>query len=287
MKQKIDTLILSGGAMKGVVYCGVLKKLMEIQRDPNSNLEINIKRITSISVGTIFGLTYILGYDDKESEDEVLNKKFLELKDMRITNFLTCFGLDTGKNIIRWIEDLLEKKGYNKDVTFKDLYERTGIHFQVLSTNLHTYKYFTFDYINTPDTLVTRAIRLSISIPFVFTVERYNGQVHVDGGLVSNYPIQLFEKDMSTVLGIKIVSANDQVDKIDDISSYIYNVMRCLIIQKEKHTTLTDIYKEHTIYIEAGPFSEGINFALTTKQKKELIKVGYNATHDFFSSDMN
>ena len=50
---KIDTLVLSGGGVKGIAYVGVFKKLRE--------LKVEIKEICSVSVGSMMGLLYVLG----------------------------------------------------------------------------------------------------------------------------------------------------------------------------------------------------------------------------------
>jgi NTE family protein len=287
MKTKIDTLLLSGGATRGVVYCGIFKKIREIQESKGSNIEINIKKICCISVGCIFGLAYTLGYEYKEVQDIVIQKKFSELRDIKVTNLVSNFGIDSGKNIISWIESLITRKGYEPNITFAELYSRTGIQFQVLATNLHTYELVTFDHIESPGLEVTKAIRMSIGIPFVFTVERYNGQVHVDGGLVSNYPIHLFEDDLSTTLGVKILSSDPVEKDITEMGSYIFHVMKCLMIQKEKYTTVSRKFHEHTIYVKAGPLAKSLNFSMSTRDKIQLIKLGYEKAHEYFEQLKN
>jgi NTE family protein len=263
------------------VYCGVFKRLQEIQNS-NNDIVIDIKRICCISVGCIFGLAYVMGYSYKEVQDEVISKKFSELRDIKITNLISKFGIDSGKNIISWIESLMERKGFNSKITFAELYEKTGIHYQVLATNLHKYEFTTFDYVESPNLEVGKAIRMSISIPFVFTAELYNGEVHVDGGLVSNYPIDLFRESLDTTLGIKILSNDPIKREISEIGTYIFHVMKCLMMQKEKYTTVSKQFHEHTIYIQAGPLASSLNFSMSTREKVELIKLGYERAYEYF-----
>jgi NTE family protein len=42
---------------------------------------------------------------------------------------------------------------------------------------------------------VAEAVRMSMSIPLFFAAVMFNGEVHVDGGAVWNYPIEIFDGD--------------------------------------------------------------------------------------------
>jgi NTE family protein len=44
-----------------------------------------------------------------------------------------------------------------------------------------------------PDLPIWKAVRMSVSIPFVFEPVHHDGGVYVDGGLSWNYPIDLFD----------------------------------------------------------------------------------------------
>ena len=298
MKREINILDFSGGGVKGISYIGVLKCLNELQikrkqleeqsdfdNDSCNIPKIDIKHICCVSAGSIIGLFYILGYTFEEMYYEIMNTNLENLRDFRFKNFINKYGLDSGKNIVNWMETLIIKKGYSKDITFKELYDKSGIHYQVLASNLNKYKHTAFDYKKTPNVKITRAIRMSISIPFIFTIEKYNGDIHVDGGLINNYPIKLFEENLENTLGIKLIAkgeSNDNVyEEIEDINSYIFHIMKCFMIQK---TTLVCKYEPHTICIETETVTHSINFSLTELEKISLIDIGYNTTCKYFNS---
>jgi NTE family protein len=276
MEAKIHTLVLSGGGVKGIAYCGVIKKLEELQGSM-----IDIKKVCCVSVGSIFGLAYVLGYRHDEIKDELLNKNFAQFKDIKLANFFTMYGLDSGNNIMSWVETLMLKKGCSNAATFNDLYARTNIHMQVLATNLNKQTFAVFDHIQTPDVKLTTAIRLSISIPFVFAAQRYLGDVHVDGGVLDNYPIHLVEEDLPNVLGIRLVAERIEDNKIEDMNAYVANVMSCLISQR--HTSMKEKYKKYTMLVQTGSKNQTVNFALTRQEKLRLIKAGYEAADRYFA----
>ena len=283
--KKIEILCFSGGGSKSLAIIGVLKKLEE--QVEKKKISLNIKEISGVSAGSILGLAYILGYTSSQLEEEIMEKNFEHLKDIKITNFFIKYGIDSGKNIISWIDTMILKKGYNKNITFKELYDKTNITFKVLATNLNKYKYTCFDWQNTPDVIVTDAIRMSISIPFYFHMQKYNNDIHVDGALIDNYPIKLYKSNLDNVLGIKIVNYGEMEEhdvdyKINSIDGYMFNLLYCVIVQKEKETTLNNIYKKHTIYIYTNE-KNSINFIMSKDEKTKLISLGYTSCQNYFN----
>jgi predicted acylesterase/phospholipase RssA len=278
---EVKTLCISGGGIKGLSYCGVFEKLQELHM--NKEIILNIQKLCCVSVGCIFGLIYILGYNIDEIKEELLDKNFSELKDIRIKNFFTGYGLDSGKNIVSWIETLMIKKGFSKNITFKEVYDKTGVDFQVVATNLETYKYTMFNWKSDPKMKVTKGIRLSISIPFIFTAERYNGQVYVDGGVLNNYPIEHVMDDIETVLGFRLMSYECPGKKaIENFEGFVSNLVASSLYQREK-IRLEENLQMKTIYIYTN-VANSMNFQISAKEKEELMKVGYEATEIFFKN---
>mgnify|MGYP000176543927 FL=1 len=165
MKKIVNTLILSGGGVKGISYIGALKYLDELKT--KEEYSITIQEIMGVSVGSIVGLLYILGYTYDEFVDEIVSKNLSDLKQLRIKNFLQRYGFDSGTRILNWIETLIIRKGYSKDITFSDIYTNFGVNFRVVATNLNKYTTKVFDKNSTPTLKITRAIRMSIGIPLV------------------------------------------------------------------------------------------------------------------------
>lgn len=328
MKKEINTLIFAGGGIKTLAYIGVLKKIEELiikqelpeqseqseQSEQPGQLEpvqedvvkveteiiFNIKHISAVSAGSMFGLMYLLGYTSEQMSKEVINKKLNRLKSIKFTNLISNYGIDSGNNIILWIESFITNKGYNKDITLKEFYNlvylNTGkyINFDIIAANLNTYEYTIFNHLNTPNIKVTDAIRMSISIPFIFTVTKYdiknckvgNGHIHVDGGLIENYPIHLFKNNLENVLGLKILTSKElnkgDKEEINSIEKYIYHVLSCFLSQRDRRIIMAEIYKKHTIYIDIKNITSSMNLGLSTVDKKRLIDIGYDAADTYF-----
>ena len=111
--------------------------------------------------------------------------------------------------------------------------------------------------------------------------------MHVDGALIENYPIKMYKDNLKNVLGFKIINYGELKEhsveyKINSIDTFIYNVIYCFIVQKERQTTLNDEYKMHTIYIYLDD-KNAVNFSMTGEDKKNMIKKGYEASCDYFN----
>lgn len=320
MKREINTLIFSGGGIKTLAYIGVLKKIEELIKqksleqvssekesldqassEQESGVTFNIKHISAVSAGSMFGLMYLLGYTSEQMSKEVINKKLDRLKSIKFTNLISNYGIDSGNNIILWIESFITNKGYDKDITLKELYDlvysNTGkyIIFDIIAANLSTYEYTIFNHLNTPNIKVTDAIRMSISIPFIFTVMKYDienckvgdGHIHVDGGLIENYPIHLFKHNLENVLGLKLLTnkelSKEDKEEINSIEKYIYHVLSCFLSQRDRRIILADTYKKHTIYIDIKNITSSMNLGLSSTNKKKLIEIGYEAANKYFN----
>jgi NTE family protein len=89
-----------------------------------------------------------------------------------------------------------EKLG-SRTATFRDLQDsgRPGLY--VIGTNLTTGYAESFSAERHPDMPLTEAVRISMSIPMFFTAVRHGTRkdVYVDGGVILNYPVKLFDRE--------------------------------------------------------------------------------------------
>jgi NTE family protein len=301
--KKLNTLLLGGGGIKGLSYLGVFKYIEELQRkiQTKSNKknestsestteesitsklatleEIDIKKIIGVSVGSIYAMFYIMGYTSEQLLEEVMLKNFNDIIDVSLSNFLKNYGLDSGNFVISWIETLMIKAGYKIDITFRELYERTQIHFDILAVDLTKNETKYFNYKTEPDMKITTAIRLSISIPFVYSLKYYKEVPYIDYGLIHSCPIDLYEEH-DNIIAIFLKSKNSKhqiIKKIDSLQSYINNVFSYIL------STIKDIndYKK-VITVELDIAS--MKFDLDDIKKIEIINAGYNSTKRFFEN---
>lgn len=268
--KNLDTLVLSGGGTKCISFIGVFKKFEE--------LNIKFKTICSVSAGSFFALLYIVGYSSREMSKICNILDFTKLRNINYLNFLNEYGLDNGSGFTVVLEELVDKVNISKKITFLELYNINGIDFQVMACNLNTIKLDKFNYINTPDLCVIDAIRMSINIPFFFTMKQCMGNMYIDGGAVSNFPIHLFENTEKT-LGVTIKEDVETDVIINSFEKYIMRIIKCL-------TYSDNTNRKNCIYIKNNHITSTLNFSLTNDEKKNLVDLGYQISCEFFNQTL-
>lgn len=188
-------LIFEGGGVKGIAYCGALDVLDE------RGILSNIRRVGGTSAGAINATLLALGYTVDEVRDVLAGLDFNEFKDDNFgiirdaKRLLQEFGWHKGDYFRAWIGQLIKNKTNQADSTFTDLAKRRGSpKLHLVATNLSTRSSEIYSRETTPDLPVAEAVRRSMSIPLFFAAVRESENVLVDGGVLDNYPIRLFDR---------------------------------------------------------------------------------------------
>jgi len=144
---------------------------------------------------------------------------------------ITEFGWYKGDFFRKWIGNLIYDKTGNTNATFNDFRNMGFKDLYLIGTNLSTGFSEVFSAEHTPRMPVADAVRMSMSIPLFFSAVRSaRRDVYVDGGLLKNYPVKVFDREK--YLDPKLVSKHgiersyyDQSNKSKPASSsrYLYN----------------------------------------------------------------
>lgn len=276
MPKTINNLVLSGGGVKGLATCGALKRLIELS-DASDDVVLDIKNILGVSIGAVIGFLYVIGYTPTELIDILYKKDFNDLISISLRSIFSYYGVDTGDSLLTYIKELALKKGVKGDITFSQLYQKNNIKLQVNATNLTKKCQTTFDYTSYPDLSVLQAIRMSFSIPFVFSCVHFEDCVYIDGGLSDNYPIEMYDHDKSHTFGIQLVADNKGMSS-KSFQLYVSAIISCLQSQLEDKCE-----SGTTLNINANVASP-VSFDISLEQKKDLVFLGYSNCTRFFDS---
>lgn len=158
-------------------------------------------RVGGTSVGAINALLFALGYTYKE---QLRILKETDLRKFRDENFgvvrdmkrlITEFGWFKGDFFYNWVAHLIGEKLGNPNATFEDLKLAGGPDLYIIGTNLSTKFAEVFSIEHTPKQRIADAVRISMSIPLIFrSIRSPRGDIYIDGGLLDNYPIKLFDR---------------------------------------------------------------------------------------------
>lgn len=227
-------LVFEGGGVKGIAYIGALETLDDLK------ILQNIERVGGTSAGAINAILVGLNFTKEETKDILWSLDFHKFMDdswgiIRDTErLLHEYGWYKGDYFRKWIGQLIKEKTGNSEATFADVEAMKGkYNFKSLffmGTNLSTSFSEVFSAEHTPRTCIADAVRISMSIPLFFAVKRnYRNDVYVDGGVLDNYPIKLF--DRKKYINSDSFSIPDYYKRINanypnierPISDYVYN----------------------------------------------------------------
>jgi NTE family protein len=196
MPSQFRNLIFEGGGVKGIAYVGAMQVLQQ------RGVLAGVKRVGGASAGAINALIFGLGYGIEEQQQIMRSAEFRKFMDgsfgviRDIRRLARDFGWYKGDFFSGWIGDLVRQKLGTSKATFGDLKASGRPDVYMIGTNLSTGYSEVFSYERHADMAVAQAVRISMSIPLFFAAVRQGPRddVYVDGGVMLNYPVKLFDR---------------------------------------------------------------------------------------------
>ena len=268
-----NIVVISGGGIKGFCILGTIKKLIEL------NIISNPDIYCGTSVGACISILLLIGYLPDDIYEVLKDIDFSMLIDYNEDLLDDSYiGIIKSDPIMSVISTMLKRKGIDSKITFRELFIKfkkkliiTGVCLNDLTINYFNYETY-------PDMNVLKAVRISMSIPFIFKPVKFNGKLWVDGGCLNNYPIDVFDNVLDDVIGIYAEDDVSIVDDFEDKITYGLQVFKCILkglnIYKKK------IYEKYTIIVK--PTCEGQLFNIEDENKKIMFDCGYNCNCDKF-----
>lgn len=266
-------IVLSGCGIRGFTYLGVFKALEQL------NLTKNVEKVYGTSAGAIMGSLFVIGYTGDELLVFLKKSEFKKLKNPKLTNVIDKHGLDDGKNFLGTLIELYKKKGFSKNLTFQQLYQKTGKDLIITGTNLNKVCIEYFSRENTPKMKILNAVRISMSIPGYFTPVNLKTQTYVDGGLIDNFPMYQCIDCLDISFGVYISQDYKHLTKILNLEDYFGQVFHSFM--KGFNEGLTKSFEKHVLKIDL-PSINPFDFDISIEKIKEMQDIGYSKTINYF-----
>ena len=208
---KIDHMfygVFEGGGAKGVAYVGALEAMAEEG--------CWFAGVAGASAGAITAALVAAGLSPEELKTmtDTALKQLQTSKWAGLRRLQKATGYFSSGGLRDWLNDLLKeqvklKTGTTpeKAVTFKQLFDATGVELNIVAADLSLKSQMVFSHNETPECDVADAVVASSSIPFAFpsrmlqvredndTAKPLYHHTIVDGGVWSNFPMYIFEDD--------------------------------------------------------------------------------------------
>ena len=224
-----DTLILSGGSVKGFLMLGAIQYLID-----NYYLN-NVKTFIGTSGGAIISYLLILGLTPIEIMVYICTNQLIErLQHFNIIAMINGNGALSFSSIYEQLEKMtIEKIGFLP--TFLDLKERFNKELICTTFNLSENKIEYISSENYPNMPVLIALKMSSNLPLIFENFKYNNSFYIDGGVADNFPLDLGIEKGNKIIGLyignEINNFNNFVLDEMNIIEYIYKLMFIPIAQ--------------------------------------------------------
>jgi NTE family protein len=311
-------LVCEGGGVKGIGLAGAYSVLEEHGFRPQN--------VAGTSAGAITAALIAAGYAAAELKDVIFGMDFLKFRDVawedRIplvgkgVSIMKDLGIYEGTFFENWIRGLLEAKGVT---TFADLAtdeygddSRYRHRLQVIASDTTSHRLLVLPRdagslgIKPDELEVARAVRMSMSIPIFFepvcVTNREENREHVivDGGMLSNFPVWLFDSPPDEVpawptFGLLLVEPHPETpvgDRLPDPERTPHGLGGLFKYVKSMADTMMEAHDR--MYIEKANFARTIpiqtlgigttEFGITQARKDALYQSGRDAATSFLES---
>jgi predicted patatin/cPLA2 family phospholipase len=244
----IECLVLSGGGHVGFIELGQLYYLEEQKIWDKTK----IKSIYGTSAGAILACLMSLNLDWETINDYMIKRpwdKICEVKMENILNIVDTKGIYGEEIFIQFLKPLLDAVDYSIDITLEEFYNKTNIELNFMSFNITIYESIAVNYLNFPDIPLYKALHMSCGIPLLFKPVEWKGNIYIDGGVETNYPIEnaLLNYKEENILSLKFIynKLNYVVNKDTSILNYFFSIFMYSIL---KNNELNKTFKYEIIY---------------------------------------
>lgn len=291
---KIDA-VFEGGGVKGIGFVGAINCL----EDNGYQWE----NLAGTSAGSIVAALLAVGYSGKELKKIMMDMNYVKLLKKNLLNdipvvgnmfqLVNDYGVYDSKIIEKWIFEQLKEKGKTK---FKDVY-KDGKVLKIIASDVTRRSILII-----PDDLklygidpmefdIAKAVRMSCSIPFFFKPVKlkHNNKINyiVDGGLISNFPIWIFDSDNAPkwpTFGFKLVNdcKKNVIERKNNLLSFSIDVVNTAF-DRDEEVYVADKNLVRTISIP----TKGVkttDFDLSKKKTMELYNSGYDSAKAFLDN---
>ncbi len=263
MQKDSITLMLLGGGVRFSAFIGALFVLEE--------MGIHIKEIVGASAGSIVSSFYAKGKSLEEIKRIALGVDTERFKDFSISSLIKNKGFYEGKTLENWVDNMLEGSRFGDDLK---------IPLSIIATDILNQTPFVFDRFNYPKLRVSRAIRFSIAIPWVFAYEHFHDHmerhVFIDGNLMTGAVEDKFMRDGKTLI-LKIISKKSSTKPIQDnftLKKYLHSLLLIMLDALEKERIETNKWK-NTIIISCDDIPP-TKFSISIEEREHLFEQGYS-----------
>ena len=243
-------IVIAGGGTNVFNLVGGIKYCTD-----NNIIDMNsIDTFIGTSAGSFVCTMLALNFKIEDVIDVYVNdiskKLNFNIKNLHITERLNQKSIYPNKLLIESYEIMFIKYRDGNIPTLLDIKNNYGknIIYTVFNVTKNRLEYLNYE--NSPDLLVTQACAMSSCIPFVFNPIEYKKCFYIDGGIKSNYSIQVTNNYNKKFIGfgLTFLSNYSKMNLFEFLFYFIFENSRKYQVTKIKKATNCDSYSMSIVY---------------------------------------
>jgi predicted acylesterase/phospholipase RssA len=295
----IKHIVISGGGPTGLKSLGALQHL---EKTDFWKIE-NIESIYATSAGAMIGLLIVLQIKWDYINDYIIKRPWHEVFDISINQIFEAFskkGLFDEKVIDIFFKPFFNAIDLSVDITMRELYEYSKIDLHVFSLEMNDFEMVDISYQSHPDLKVYDAIHMTVALPLVITPRCVGDKCYVDGGVVSNYPLNyciqnnnISDDNLGEILGVRNNYDNDENPKTNIVNNestildYITIFINKLVMNVDTEPKQVKIPNEVRYQTQPIHFAFLKSTISSSEERERLINDGIEAAESFLSLTKN
>ncbi len=301
MEKRCD-IVLEGGGVRGIGLVGALSEIADDEHIPC--------RIAGTSAGAIVGALLAAGMPVADLTRLMRSVDYTKFRDGtflskfsipgKVASILFEKGIYRGNYAYQWLLTELDKLGVR---TFGDLkltepwaaalppeqrYKLVVIVSDVSSGRMVRLPWDYAGYgLNADDMLVADAVRASMSIPYFYRPVNLRGRFLVDGGLLSNFPIDIFDSTGEwPTFGIKLSAKADAFTKMNPVTNpvdYGLAILGTAMSAHDKMHLEDPCAQMRTMFVDTFDI-KATHFDISSKEQEMLFVSGQQTARKFLKT---
>ncbi|MFB4159143.1 patatin-like phospholipase family protein [Geomicrobium sp. JSM 1781026] len=281
--------VFEGGGIRGIAFAGAISAMEE--------QGVEWVRLAGTSVGSVVAALLAAGYTSKEIRAMLETLDYEQLRGRTwvnripiigtLYNLLFHLGIYKNNYLESWVHERLREKGIQ---TFADL---PNERLKIIASDITNGQMLVFPddlprYNMTPKDLnISKAILMSTSMPFfyrpvVWKTKNQKKSYIIDGGLLSNFPVWLFdvEDPEFPTFGFHFIKEEIRANATIPTPFHLFQNIFRTMMQAHDLRHFNENTSERTIKIDTGEIT-ATDFELNREEMQFLYNSGYESARTF------
>lgn len=283
--QQLKNVVFGGTGVRNPAYAGALLALEE------RGLYRGITGFGGCSAGAIVAALAGVGYTPEEVLDRMIAIDFKRILGGSFffgpARMLRKFGWYKADYLVETLGEMIAERMGDALVDIETCEAKTGNRIRIVGTNLSRRMACVFPSAALRHVPLVEAVRISMSIPWFFEAQRLERELYVDGGVLWNLPVELFDvmgEPNDGTLGFIVREPNQKKPTlIERPHQYMESLLRTLARSQEGSLDSHPSTRGRVVQIDDLDIAP-TDFGISDPQKWALVEAGRVATHALFES---